>query len=210
MKNRALNGKAIIIKIIIMPKIILATTSPYRIEAFKFLEIDFIAEGSKVDESEADRNNPEDLVKELSKLKTESVAKNHSDAIVIGMDSVGFFNGGILEKPKSREEGFERLKSLSGNSHQFYTGIHIINTATNKVVSRVVKTEISLRNFSEKEIEIYLNQDKFFNTYALGYDPLEHYSSTFAEKIEGSYNNYLRGIPTEAVVEMLSEAGYNL
>ena len=54
-------------------KIILGTTSPYRIEAFKFLEIDFTAEGSKVDESQVDRNNPEELVKELSKLKAEKL-----------------------------------------------------------------------------------------------------------------------------------------
>jgi septum formation protein len=187
-------------------KIILGTTSPYRIEAFKFLEIDFIAEGSKVDESQVDRNNPEELVKELSKLKAEAVAKNHNDAIVIGMDSVGYFNGKILEKPKSREEGFERLKSLSGNSHQFYTGVHIINTASGKVISKVVKTEIHLRNFLDKEIEIYLNQDKFYNTYALGYDPLGHYSSTFAEKIEGSYNNFLRGIPLEIMPDLINES----
>lgn len=191
-----------------MQKIILATTSPYRIQAFKFLDIDFIAEASKVDESVVDRNNPEELVKELSKLKAGAVAKNHSDGIVIGMDSVGLFNGKILEKPKSREEGFERLKSLSGNNHEFYTGIHIINTASNKVVSKVVKTEIKLRKFSDKEINFYLDRDKAFNTYALGYDPLEHYSSTFAEKIEGSYNNFLRGIPLEAIVELLQEAGY--
>jgi len=187
-------------------KIILATTSPYRIEAFKFLEIDFTAEGSKVDESQVERNNPEELVRELSKLKAEAVAKNHKDAIVIGMDSVGYFNGKILEKPKSRDDGFERLKFLSGKSHQFYTGVHIINTSSNKVISRVVKTEIHLRGFSEKEIEIYLNQDKFYNTYALGYDPLGHYSSTFAEKIEGSYNNFLRGIPLEIMPDLITNA----
>lgn len=126
------------------------------------------------------------------------------------MDSVGYFNGNILEKPKSREEGFKRLKSLSGKNHQFFTGVHIINTASKKVVSKVVKTEIQLRNFSEKEIGDYLNQDKFFSTYALGYDPLEHYSSTFSKKIEGSYNNFLRGIPLETVVELLQTVGYNL
>lgn len=193
-----------------MLKIILATTSPYRIEAFKFLGIDFVAEGSKIDESKVERNNPEDLVRKLSKLKAEAVARNHKDVIVIGMDSVGYFDGKILEKPKSREEGFQRLKFLSGNNHQFYTGVHVINTASNKVISKVIKTEIHLRKFSEKEIEIYLNQDKFYNTYALGYDPLGHYSSTFSEKIEGSYNNFLRGIPLEAIIGLLEEVGYNL
>src|SRR4030066_2206156 len=101
-----------------MPKIVLATTSPYRIETFGYLGIPFEAEGSKIDESQLERNNPEELVKNLSKLKAEAGAKNHSDAIVIGMDSVTYFNGKILEKPKSREEAFQRLKSLSGNNHQ--------------------------------------------------------------------------------------------
>src|SRR3989338_3388652 len=113
-----------------MSKIILATTSPYRIEALKFLGIDFEAEGSKVDESQAERKNPEELIKTLSKLKAEAVAKNHSDAIIICMDSIGCFNDKILEKPKSKEDAFERLKSLSGNKFEFYTGIHIINTST--------------------------------------------------------------------------------
>lgn len=191
-----------------MPKIILATTSPYRKEAFGFLGIDFEAKGSNVDESQIERNNPEELVKKLSKLKVEAVAKNHPDAIVIGMDSVGFFNGKILEKPKSKEEAFQRLKSLSGNNHQFYTGIYIINGTSNKVISRVVKTEVFMRDLSEKEINKYLDEDPHFNTYALGYDPLGHSSSAFVQRIEGSYNNLLRGIPLEIIIEMLSEVEY--
>lgn len=126
------------------------------------------------------------------------------------MDSVGYYNGKILEKPKTKEEALQRLKLLSGNNHQFYTGIHVINTASKKTVSRVVKTEIFLRELSEDEIKFYLNQDKFFNTYALGYYPLGHYSSSFARRIEGSYNNFVRGIPLETIVEMLSETGIKI
>lgn len=191
-----------------MTKIILATTSPYRKAAFKFLGIDFQAEGSNVDESQAKRDNHEELVKMLSKLKAMAVAKNHQDSIVIGMDSVGFFDGHVLEKPKSREEAFQRLTSLSGNNHQFYTGIFMINTASQKEVSRVVKTEVFVRELSGAEINKYLDEDPHFNTYALGYDPLEHSSSTFVERIEGSYNNLTRGIPLEEVVKMLNEIGY--
>ncbi|MDD5145277.1 MAG: Maf family nucleotide pyrophosphatase [Candidatus Pacebacteria bacterium] len=190
-------------------KIILATTSPYRKEAFAFLGIPFEAEGSKVDESQVKRRNPEDLVKQLSKLKAEAVAKNYADAVVIGLDSVGFFEGKILEKPKSKEKGFERLKSLSGNNFQFYTGIYMINTAENRFVENVVKTDAFLRNISDDEINKYLSEDQNYNTYALGFDPLCHSSSSFIQKIEGSYNNLLRGIPLEVVPEMLREAGNN-
>ena len=193
-----------------MTKIILATTSPYRKEAFGFLGIDFKVEGSKVDESKVERNNPKELVKQLSKLKAEAVAKNHANAIVIGMDSVGYFNGKILEKPKSRKEAFERLKNLSGKSHEFYTGIYIINTLTQASVSKVVKSEIFMRELLDSEINRYLDQDPYYNTYALGYDPLKNISSSFIIKLVGSYNNVLRGIPIEVLPEMLSKVGYEI
>jgi len=191
-----------------MPKIILATTSSYRIETFGYLGIPFEAEGSKVDESQVERNKPEELVKQLSKLKAEAVAKNHSDAIVIGMDSVTYFNGQILEKPKSKEEDFQRLKALSGKNHQFYTGIYIVNKATNKTLSKIVITDVFMRELFDEEINKYLNEDPHFNTYALGYDPVKHISSSFIQRIEGSYYNLLAGIPLETIIEMLREIGY--
>ena len=191
-----------------MLKIILATTSPYRKEVFAYLGIPFEAEGSEVDESQAERNNPEDLVKQLSKLKAEAVAKNHSDAVVIGMDSVAYFNGQILEKPKTKEEDLQRLKSFSGNKHQFYTGIYMINTGSGETISKIVKTDVFMRKLTEEEINRYLEEDPNFNTYALGYDPVRHISSSFVQKIEGSYYNLLGGIPVEVIVEMLREIGY--
>ena len=189
-------------------KIILATTSPYRKEIFGYLGIPFEAEGSKVDESQLERNNPEELVKSLSKLKAEAVAKDHQDSIVIGMDSVAYFDGKILEKPKSKEEESQRLKELSGKKHQFYTGVHMINTASGKTISRIVRTEVFMRDLSDGEISRYLDEDPNFNTYALGYDPIKHISASFIQRIEGSYYNLLGGIPVEAVVEMLREIGY--
>ena len=191
-----------------MIKIILATTSPYRIEAFKFLDIPFESEGSDVDESQIERSDPEKLVETLSELKAQAVADKHSDAIIIGMDSVSYFNGKIFEKPKSREENFVRLKSLSGKQSQFYTGICMINNVQGKKITKVVKTEIFFRDISEAEINKYLDQDKYFNTYASGYDPLKYISSTFISRLEGSYNNPLRGIPLEVIVDMLQEIGY--
>lgn len=192
-------------------KIILATTSPYRQEAFGMLDIDFEAAGSNIDETFDGRpDNPGKLVKELSKRKAESVAKKYKEGIVIGFDSVGWFQGEILEKPKDREESFQRLKKLSGNIHKFYTGIHMINISENKVLSSVAETEIKLRDLSDAEVNKYLDQDPRFMTYAIGFDPLCHYSSSFTESIKGSYNNYLRGIPLETIVELLKEIGYNI
>lgn len=193
------------------PQIILATSSPYRIKAFKFLNLNFIAKASNADEDSEERpNTPKELVLYLAKLKNKAVAKNYKEGIVIGFDSVGWFDEQILEKPKSKDEAFERLKSLSGKTHQFYTGIYSINIKTKEQISKIVETEVSLRNLTDSEINKYLKQDPKFNTYALGYDPLEHYSSTFVKNIKGSYNNLLRGIPLETIVEILSKTGYKI
>jgi len=194
-----------------MTKIILATSSPYRQEAFRFLGLDFIAQSSDADEDFDGRpDSPEKLVLCLSKMKAEVVAKKYDSGIVIGFDSVGWFNGQVLEKPKSREEAFKRLKSLSGNTHQFYTGIYMINLESKKEISKSAITDVEVRNLLDYEINKYLDQDSRFNTYAIGYDLLGHYSSTFVKRIKGSYNNLIRGMPLEMIVEMLFDIGYKL
>jgi len=186
-----------------MLRIILATISPYRKKAFSFLGIPFKTQASNIDESFADRSDPEKLVRCLAKLKTEAVAKCNKNTIVIGMDSVGCFKGQILEKPKSKAEGLKRLKMLVGQNHQFYTGIHMINTAIHKSFSKVAKTEVWLRQIAEQEIKRYLAEDPAFKTYALGFDPKAHLSCTFIKKVEGSLNNLMWGIPLEVILEML-------
>lgn len=194
-----------------MKKIILATASPYRQEAFKMLDIDFEAIASNIDENFSGRpSDPQELVKELAKRKAEFVAQKYKSGIVIGFDSIGCLGDEILEKPKSREEAYDRMKKLSGKMHQFYTGICIINIDESKTLSRVVKSDIKLRNISDLEINKYLDQDPYFNTYAIGFDPLGHYSVSFTENLTGSYNNYLRGIPLETIVEMLLKIGYQI
>jgi len=192
-------------------KIILATASPHRLNAFRQLGLDFEVEGSKVKEDFDGRpEKAEELVAHLSKLKAESVAQKYREGVVIGFDGVGCFNGVILEKPTSKEEAFSRLKSMSGKNYQFYTGIHMIDASSGRVLFRVVKTEVYLRRILDEEIKKYLEQDPQYNTYAEGYDPLGHYSCSFIEKIEGCYNNFLHSTPLAVIVEMLAEVGYKL
>ena len=84
--------------------IILATASPYRIEAFRSLGLPFRAEESRLDENFPGRpSDPGALVLELARRKAAAVAAKHESGIVVGFDSVGLFRGRILEKPRSRD-----------------------------------------------------------------------------------------------------------
>jgi len=190
-------------------KIVLATKSPYRIQAFKFLGINFIADGAEINEYFDGRpEDPKKLVQLLAKMKASAVATKYKQGIVIGFDSVGLFEGEVLEKPKSRREAFLRLQKLSGKTHYFYTGLYLKNLSNNKSISNLVETKVQLRKISDDEINKYLDQDKNYTTYALGYDPLEHYSSSFILSITGSYNNITRGMPLEKIIELLLKVGF--
>ncbi|MFA5871893.1 MAG: Maf family protein [Parcubacteria group bacterium] len=192
-------------------KIILATTSPYRRKAFKELGLQFSVAESKAKENFPNRpNDPKKLVKMLARIKAEAVAKRYPNDFVIGCDSVGCFGGKIFEKPKSRKEEFERLKMLSGKIFSFYTGVCALKLDRKIILERVVETKEKMRKISDMEIKKYLGQDPNFNTYAMGFDPCKHYSSTFVKSINGSHNNFLLGFPMEDIMEMLFEMGYTL
>jgi septum formation protein len=80
--------------------IILATKSPYRKEMFEQLGLEFITEPSNVNEYTDERpEEPIELVKYLAKIKAKAVAKNNSKGIVIGFDSVGYFNSICRKSP---------------------------------------------------------------------------------------------------------------
>ncbi len=189
-------------------KIILATGSPYRQAVFRNAGIEFEAYVSNIDEKfEGRPTEPSELVKALAELKAEEVAKNFTDGVVIGFDSLGFFNGEILEKPTSYNEAFDRLRRLSGNSYSFFTGVYMKKLPTGNEIVRCVETKVSMRILSNEEIKEYLisDKEKLYKTYAQGFDPMRGISSTFIKNISGSYLNILQGIPLETVVEMLRE-----
>ena len=191
-------------------QVILATSSRYRQNAFTFLGIPFMAKPSRIDESAVSRTDPKKLVRTLAKSKAETVARNHAQAIVIGLDSVGFFRGAILEKPKSRQEAFDRLRQLSGKMHEFYTGVYMINTATGQSIYRMVATKVVLRKLTRFDIKKYLDQSDNYRSMAVGFSALDHYSASFIAKLAGSSNNLIHGIPLEVIPELLEKVGYTV
>ena len=192
-------------------QIILATTSKYRIEKFSQLKIPFISEASNVDEKFPDRpQNPVRLVATLAKMKAAAVARNHEKGLVIGMDTVGYFKGHILEKPKSRDVAFNRLKILSNTTHYSFAGVHMLHIATGKFITKVARTKITFRKLTDSEINKYLDQDPDYEQFCLGYDPEKFYSSSFVKCISGSYMGYIAGIPLEIIAAYLPKFGYIL
>ena len=123
-------------------QLVLASQSPRRYALLKDMGYKFITAPSKVDEFLVKEKNPEKLVVELAKLKARVVAKNYSNSVVFGADTIVYFKNKIIGKPKNREDAKNILLSFSGKMQEVYTGYWIINTATNKEIGGFTKTTL--------------------------------------------------------------------
>ena len=104
-----------------MEKIILASNSPRRREILgEFIDLDIITK--EINEIKDDSFSPWTTVMGLAFEKGIEVAKDNEDFIVLSADTLVELDGKLLGKPKNREEAKIMIESLSGRSHNVYTG----------------------------------------------------------------------------------------
>ncbi len=166
-------------------RLILASASPRRIQLLQQIGLTAEVMPSHTEEK-ISSENPEEVVQELAMQKAEDVyqrllsAGNVGDStVVIGADTVVSIDNRILGKPKTHKEAAEMIASLSGRTHQVYTGVAII-------------TPKESRNFAEMAaVSVYpLSQDEL-RSYAESEEPMD---KAGAYGIQGSFGKFVRGI----------------
>lgn len=176
-----------------MSKIILASASPRRRELLAQIGLEFEVITSDTDESFENSMPVEDIVKKLAYEKAHAVAKQVSDdCIIIGADTVVYYNGIILGKPQNEAHSRDMLTMLSGNTHQVLTGFAVIRQCDNKVVAHYEKTNVTFRPLSGEEIDNYIKTKEPFDK--AGAYGIQGLGATFVSGINGDYNNVV-GLP---------------
>lgn len=184
--------------------IILASKSPRRREILKRLVDDFEIIESNFDETSIIFNgSPEEYVKELSINKAKAVAKvTEKDSIIIAADTVVVFDNKILEKPKDKEEAFCMLSMLSGNTHNVYSGVSILNTEGKILESESVSTEVTFSKLNVEQINKYIDSGEPFDK--AGAYGIQGLGGVFVEEIRGCYYNVV-GLPMNKLYKMLQK-----
>ena len=189
-------------------KIILASNSPRRKELLGELVNEFETIASNFDESTIKEKQPEELVKKLAINKArevfERVQQNYRELIVIGGDTVVYFNGKILGKPKNEEDACNMLKELQNNVNYVYSGLAVITKKDGKVIEKndYTKTAVYIKKMTEKEIKEYVKTGEPLDK--AGSYAIQGIGGKFIAKIEGSYNNVV-GMDTEKLSKYLGE-----
>jgi septum formation protein len=188
-------------------KIVLASTSPRRLELLRELGLRVKVVDSRVRESKFNISDPEKLVKTLALTKAKEVARRVRGGLIIGADTIVVLKGKILGKPKDEEEAKSMLRELSGKTHEVLTGLAVIDASTGKTKVDFVRSRVKLKRLSEGEISNYVVTDKPFDK--AGAYSIQEKAGLFVEKIDGCYFNVV-GLPLARLAEILKEFNVTL
>ncbi|MBK1633742.1 septum formation inhibitor Maf [Thiohalocapsa halophila] len=191
------------------PRLVLASTSPFRRELLARLGLPFDIAAPDVDEAQRPGEGAKGLVLRLAESKARAVADQFPDALVIGSDQVAGLadepDGAILGKPGTRERAIEQLTRASGRTVVFRTGLCLLRTADARVQTACELFKVHFRTLTKAQIEAYIDREQPLG--CAGSFKSEGLGITLFERLEGDDPNALIGLPLIRLVDMLAAAG---
>ena len=189
-------------------KIILASSSPYRKELLKRLDIAFTTISPEVNERYFQDELISDYVLRLAKTKAESVVSKNDNSLIIAADQALQCDKKILGKSGNYNKAKEQLIFMSNRSLTFYTGLCLINTETKIIEEDVVSFRVDFRKLTESEIKNYLVKEKPYD--CAGSFKLEKLGISLLKKMNGDDPTALIGLPLIRLCKMLRNQGVNI
>lgn len=183
--------------------LILGSGSKYRREILDKLHLKYEVVKPDIDESAITSESPQQLVGRLAEAKARAVEKlmAHKQAVIIGSDQVAVCDGQILGKPGNAENAVKQLLGFVGKTVTFYTGLAVLNTATEQCEVRVEPFNVEFRHLSENEIERYVELEKPFD--CAGSFKSEGLGISLFNSLKGNDPNTLIGLPAITLLDML-------
>ena len=185
-----------------MEKIILASNSPRRKEILSNVGVDFQVMGSDIEEIVREGEKPESVVMALAFEKASDIASRVEDnSIIVAADTIVYKNS-ILGKPLDDNDAYKMLKSLSGSSHEVYTGFTVLRANTNLKITEYVKTTVVFKELDDETINRYIETKEPMGK--AGAYAIQGYGSTLIDSIVGDYFNVV-GLPISRLSEVLKK-----
>ena len=190
-----------------MFKLILASKSKVRKEILDKHDIEAKVEPSTVDEEPIkqrllkEKASPEIISKNLAEIKASRVSQKNFDTLVLGADSVIDLNGELISKPDNREKALSILKKLNGKVHQLISSVCISKNGS-MIWNYTDIAKLTMKNFSNKELEEYLNKISDEALYSYNVYQIEGVGRSLFSKIQGDENTIM-GLPINKIKEYL-------
>jgi septum formation protein len=191
-----------------MPRIVLASTSPYRRELLSRLRLSFEVMSPGVDEQPLPDESPRVTARRLAQAKAEAVASRVPDAIVIGSDQVADLDGTALNKPGTHEAALRQLEALQGRVAIFHTAIAVATDGGRRIEVDCVPTQVRFRRLDRARLDAYLHADQPYD--CAGAAKVESLGIALLEAVHSDDPTALIGLPLIRLTTMLAACGLTL
>ncbi|WP_037372077.1 Maf family protein [Anaerovorax odorimutans] len=192
-------------------KIILASSSPRRIEIMKNHGIDPIVMPSDIDETIPKNLNMQQAVMYLALKKALNVEEKYlkenpslKNKTIISADTI-VFKDQIIGKPSDYNDAVRILETLNGTNHYVATGVCILktNTPIRQIFYEV--TEVIFKNYTHDDIKNYIDSGEPWDK-AGGY-AIQGKWKKYIDHYIGDYENVV-GFPWKRIQEELRALNY--
>jgi septum formation protein len=187
-----------------MPKIILASQSPRRIELLRQITTRFEVIPSAIEEIIDPQRTPLENAVDLAVQKAQWVARKHKGRLVLGADTLVVLDGDVIGKPADRNDALRILRRLSGREHQVITGVAIVNDS---IFKDAAVSTVCVKPLTDEEISRYVDTGEPMDK--AGAYAIQGEGAFMVSRYQGSFTNIV-GLPVETVRDLLRKSGYCL
>lgn len=177
-------------------QVVLASSSPRRLELLHNIVEDFVIKPSQCEEVE--EGEPETVALANAVLKARACSEGD---IIIACDTLVACDGKIYGKPHTKDNAINMLSELSGRWHSVFSGVCVI--AKGREITFVEESKVKFYELSYKQITDYVNE----------FSPLDKAGSygiqdgVMVECYTGDFDNIV-GLPSSKLKEVLGEFCY--
>lgn len=185
--------------------LVLGSTSLYRRSLLERLQLPFEVAAPGVDETPAHGEAPAETAARLSEAKARAVALRYRDALVIGSDQVAECDGRPIGKSGHREAAIAQLRSLSGRTVVFHTGLALVDAKSGRCQTAMVDIASTFRTLDAAEIDAYVDRELPYD--CSGSVKAETLGIALFDRIVSDDPTALIGLPLIALARMLRAEG---
>jgi len=193
------------------PKLILASSSPFRRMLMENAGLSFEAHTASIDERAVEApleeagTKPDAVALVLAKAKAEDVSRRFPDSLIIGSDQTMSLGDRVFHKPRDMADAANHLQALSGLTHRLNSAIAIVRDGI-VLWEHLSHADLTMRPLTVDFIARHLARVGERALASVGAYQLEGEGIQLFEKIEGDYFTIL-GLPMLPLLQKLRELG---
>jgi nucleoside triphosphate pyrophosphatase len=156
-------------------------------------------------ENDAPSQSPGAIAAHLAREKARAVAISQLGRLTLGADQTLALGAERFSKPADIAAARAQLRALSGRTHELHSAIAFVRDGA-VLFEYVGVARLTMRAFSEKFLDLYVQAAGQAVTASVGAYQLERFGIQLFERVDGDYFTVL-GLPLLQALEFLRQQG---